>query len=217
LKIIVGNYNRRGIRILEIISINTSNNNLKFKNMKKLFVILITCFLCYTSYSQSTIVSQKKIDGIHYYIVLEEFHSEPQVWAREKPNMSNKNDVKIGTFKIEQIAKSQVNNTKALICRSKTVLNEGKIILGCVSGIGTGVCLGTGGGGGFGAALCTFTISYGVRMGYVDCISGVSSKIISRIKGGKYFNMARIANNPSLSSAVDGIIDQACRDWKNNH
>lgn len=185
--------------------------------MKKLFFILMICFLSSSTYSQSIIVNQKKIDGTNFFIVLEEFHCNTELWARKKPNMSNKDDVKIGTFNIYQIDKSKIDNIIKTICRNKKHYNNGKTVLGCASGVGTGICVVTGAGAGWGTIACSFTISYGISTGYVDCISGVSSSIISKFKGGENYNRIIKAYNPTVSSAVSGIIDEACNDWKNNH
>lgn len=180
--------------------------------MKKL--LLFTVSLVFASnflYSQN-VIGRDVINGKNYYIVLENFSGQPEVWAREHLNMSGVNDVQVGKFTI----KSLTNNAMGLICRDKKIYDNGALALGCASTVGSAICVMSGGGGGIASSACVFTISYGVKSGFVDCIGGLSNKIARAIGAGNYFENIRFLNHPTIVSAISKTIDKACSDWKRN-
>lgn len=178
-------------------------------------ILFIFCIMTFTAIAQQTVLHSNFVfEGKSYKIILEKYNGRAEIWARTKLNMSNSGDVKIADLQTKVVSKDEAMN---MICRSKDVYSDIKTVAGCAATIGTGVCVFTGGGGGVGVPVCYAAISYTASGGFVDCVSGLTSKI-SRFFGASDFGYAveQSLGGFSVSSLVTTALDEACDDWKRN-
>ena len=182
----------------------------------KIYSIVLFLFLPSLLFAQQITLKSNFIDnGKTYFITLEKHNGEVTVWARKALQQSNREDISILTFNTKVMPDK--DKAMSMICRAKNTVDNGRLILGCASVVGTGICVATGGGAGVGVPVCVATVGYAATTGLVDCVAGLTDKISSYFGYSDFGYAAEQAFNAlSPTSLVSVAIDQACDDWENS-
>ena len=188
---------------------------MKYKIVWLIIILGVGYLLGGNLYAQDQILLKEyQYNGKKYYITLEKNFGVSEIWARQKLQTSILGDIKIASLKLAEQTKK---NAMAAICSGRKIYDNGKLVLGCGSVVGTGVCLFTGGGAVIGVPVCTATITYGVAGGFVDCVSGITHKVAGYFGASDIMAATEISNNPTVASLVSMALDEACENWKSNN
>ncbi len=180
-----------------------------------LFLILGMAICPAFAVEQTVIAESKRIGDSRYYITVENQCGTYEVWARRELQMSSNGDVLIASIQMD--TERSIETVKETICRGKKIYDGGKLLLGCASTVGTGICAATGGGGGAGVAVCYVTINYAASTGFVDCLSGMAG-LVGNALGEENWDVAmeNALGQYRISTLVEQTIDEACNDWGKN-
>jgi hypothetical protein len=159
----------------------------------------------------------RNVQSKTYYVYLEEYSGQAELWFRVKKDACSAGDVKV---LVVQRNKQTIDPKKTLVqaaqalCSVKGVYDNAKTAAGCGSTAITGVCLAASvPSGGTVAALCSTSIAYTVTKGFADCAMGIADWVGAKLAGDS--DWAVIATQVSIASgqwasAIDYAIDYAC-------
>jgi len=107
-----------------------------------------------------------------------------------------------------------------LVCRQKEIIDNGKVILGCTSVIGSSFCaVGAVATDGAMAFVCASTWKYAGEKGAADCVEGIADAIAGYLR--KQNEWKTVSTGASLQElklgeAISKSIDYMCEDLKKN-
>ena len=179
---------------------------------KTILTILLVIFSMTISFAY--VVGTTNYNGTQYYVDVQISGNSASVWLIKNKSMCTPNDIKV--FNISS-SNPTLKSAKEKICRAKSVIDDGKTILGCAATVASGACAAaTVASDGATAVFCQATWSYTVKAGLKDCISGVSSKIANYLGMNGWAALATKAaiTGAKWTSVIDTAIGQMCKDAK---
>lgn len=181
---------------------------------------LLALVLC-TSTIQAAVISTVNYKSKTYHVdVISKAKSgevSAEIWFRVAKTGTSNQDILIAqltgtTKKLKEYAN--------LACRQKEIFENGKLILGCTSVIGSSFCaVGAVATDGALAFVCASTWKYATEKGAADCVEGVADAVASYLK--KQNEWKVIATGANLQDlkfgeAISKSIDYMCEDLKKN-
>jgi len=110
--------------------------------------------------------------------------------------------------------KTNLKSAEVMICRAKSVYDNGKTIAGCMATVATGVCaVAAARTGGADAAVCSAVASYTLTKGFADCISGMGDVIAAKLGYDREWSAVGLGASVSSGQwlgAIDKAIGLAC-------
>lgn len=182
----------------------TSSNQLLLS-----LVVALSCTLC--GEASAEVVGSTQWSGKNYYVDVQNRNGTATVWLRLRKNASSTGDINALTLNYQ----STTINAARKLCSAKKFVDKSKMVVGCASSVGTGVCALTGGGAGVGMVVCGISAQYAAQRGFRDCINGMSDEIASYLRMQNEWRAFAAGNSISMGNWADAIdrgIDAACDD-----
>lgn len=161
-------------------------------------------------------LGEQRIENQMYFVELQVWPNEAVVWLRARPYTCSLDDKKVLTL---SIGYKTIYEVQTQVCRARKIYDNGKIIVGCGSLVGTGICAFTGAGGGYGAVVCYATATYALTTGAQDCIFGLAGIIAQLLGYGQEWQFVKYQygiSSPKLTTLIDLALDAMCQDLQAN-
>jgi hypothetical protein len=187
---------------------------MKSKTISKLIAVLVLLLAFTPSVKAQTLVGTTQYFGKTWYVNVINQNGTGHVWFNQVQDASTDGD-----FEVMAVTVSNPNTDfLPQICRLKSVIDDGKTIVGCLATIGSGVCaIGAVDTGGATIFVCESVWAYTKSAGLADCVDGLADKLAGVLGIEKEWTQGGIVSNiggGEIKEAISKSIDLMCQDVK---